>query len=296
MSVPAAFLSVLVIWSTTPLAVKWSTEGSGYLFGVTGRMALGTLFCLLLMLILRTPWPWHKRARMAYIMAAAGIYGAMLCVYWGARYIPSGLIAVLFGFTPLMTAVFAAIWLNERSLTTGRIVGILCALGGLVLVFLQDTLLDRAFYIGAMVVLLAVCIHALSGVWTKRYTHDLPALAVTTGGLSLSLPLYLLTWWLLDGHWPTSIPLRTQATIVYLGIVGSAIGFVLYFYMLKHAEASRVALIPLITPVLALIVGQSFNGEIVPAQVWYGTFLILGGLIVHHWGDRWLAQRATRRY
>lgn len=43
MSVPAAYLAVILIWSTTPLAVKWSGEGPGFLFGALGRMALGVL-------------------------------------------------------------------------------------------------------------------------------------------------------------------------------------------------------------------------------------------------------------
>src|SRR5512139_3832922 len=41
MSVPAAFLGVILIWSTTPLAIKWSAEGGGFLFGVSARMLLG---------------------------------------------------------------------------------------------------------------------------------------------------------------------------------------------------------------------------------------------------------------
>ena len=41
MSIPAAFLGVVLIWATTPLAIKWSSEDAGYLFGVASRMVLG---------------------------------------------------------------------------------------------------------------------------------------------------------------------------------------------------------------------------------------------------------------
>ncbi|MGZ8928379.1 MAG: EamA family transporter, partial [Methylobacter sp.] len=43
MRIPLAYISVILLWSTTPLAIKWSGEGSGYLFGVTGRMVIGTV-------------------------------------------------------------------------------------------------------------------------------------------------------------------------------------------------------------------------------------------------------------
>ncbi len=48
MSVPAAFLGVVLIWATTPLAIKWSSEGAGFLFGVASRMVLGVIVCLVL--------------------------------------------------------------------------------------------------------------------------------------------------------------------------------------------------------------------------------------------------------
>jgi len=54
-------------------------------------------------------------------------------------------------------------------------------------------------------------------------------------------------------------------------------------------QASHVGLIPLITPVSALMVGQFFNGEIVSADVWHGTVLILVALSLHQWGDQMIA-------
>ncbi|HLF97561.1 MAG TPA: EamA family transporter, partial [Methylococcaceae bacterium] len=41
MRVPLAYIGVILLWATTPLAIKWSGEGPGFLFGVTGRMAIG---------------------------------------------------------------------------------------------------------------------------------------------------------------------------------------------------------------------------------------------------------------
>jgi drug/metabolite transporter (DMT)-like permease len=97
MSVPAAFTGVILIWSTTPLAIQWSSEGGGFLFGVMARMVLGLGFCLVAIRIGGIEMPWHTRARGAYLVAGMAIYGAMTLVYWGAQYVPSGWIAVLFG-------------------------------------------------------------------------------------------------------------------------------------------------------------------------------------------------------
>lgn len=61
-------------------------------------------------------------------------------------------------------------------------------------------------------------------------------------------------------------------------------GFILFFYVLKHAEASRVGLIPLVTPVSALIFGSLLNQETIPNVVWSGTGLILLGMSFYQWG------------
>ncbi len=61
-SVGFSYIAVILIWSTTPLAIKWSGEGSGFLFGVTGRMVLGAVLALVVMQLMRLPFPWHRRA------------------------------------------------------------------------------------------------------------------------------------------------------------------------------------------------------------------------------------------
>ena len=67
MSVPAAYLAVIVIWSTTPLAIQWSSIGVGYEFGIAMRMLIG-LFALLLIVRLRgLPLYWNRHARHVYL-------------------------------------------------------------------------------------------------------------------------------------------------------------------------------------------------------------------------------------
>lgn len=288
MSVPAAFLGVVIIWSTTPVAIQWSSEGWGFLFGITGRMVLGAVFCVLLLKLFGDRLHWHKSARRTYVAAALGIYGAMLSIYWAAQFIPSGLIAVLFGLSPIVTAFLATIWLQESSLTLAKIAGALLGLTGVSVIFLSDTLNSHFAWQGVAATLAAVVIQSASGVWIKRIAADISGLAVTAGALFLAVPLFIATW-LLFGDYSFSfhhVTLRASAALVYLGVIGSVIGFTLYFYILKHIQANKVALITLITPVGALFIGQGLNGEHITANVWWGTAIILTALAVHQWGDR----------
>ncbi len=286
MAIPAAFLGVILIWSTTPLAIKWSGEGPGYLFGVSARMAIGAALCVLLALLLRVRVPWHREALRAYLAAGVGVYGAMICVYWGAQHVPSGLVSVLYGLAPISVGALAALWLGERSFTPAKIVGAAIGIGGLILIFGANGDAGPYFAWGLAAVLASVVLHSISAVWVKRIDADLHALALTTGALLLSLPAYLLTWALLDGRWPAALPAQALGSIVYLGILGSGVGFILYYYVLRRVAAGRVALIPLITPVLALLAGYFLNDEVIGARELAGVALVLAGLLFHELGGR----------
>ncbi|WP_455234417.1 DMT family transporter [Thiogranum longum] len=283
MSIPAAFAGVILIWSTTPLAIQWSSEGGGFLFGVTARMVLGFMFCILAIRLSGTSMPWHARARGAYIAAGTGIYGAMLLVYWGAQFVPSGWIAVLFGLSPLVTSVFSALWLPERSLTIPKISGLLLGVAGLAVIFAGGGDFGADIEIGIIAVLLSTLLHAASAVWVRRLSAELPALAVTAGGLGVAVPAFILTWFAFDGVWPEMLPDRARFAILYLALFGSVLGFFWYYYLLRRLEAARVNQLALVTPVTALLIGHWLNGEALLESVLAGTLLILAGLALHQW-------------
>lgn len=281
MSVPVAFTGVILIWSTTPLAIQWSSEGGGFLFAVTARMVLGLVFCWLAIRLSATSVPWHARARAAYVVAGAGIYGAMLLVYWGAQYVPSGWIAVLFGLSPLVTGAFSVLWLAEQAMTPRKLAGLLLGLVGLAVIFLGGVRVGADVGLGVAAVLLSTLLHSASAVWVRRLSAGLPAIAVTGGGLGVAAPAFLLTWFAFGAGWPEMLPQRAVYSILYLALFGSVLGFFWYFYLLRRVEAVKVSLLTLVTPVTALLLGHWLNGEAVSVGVWVGTGLILLGLALH---------------
>lgn len=284
MSVPAAYLGIILIWSTTPLAVQWSAQDAGFAFAVLARMLIGTALAALLLTLWRIGLPLHRRARSVYLAGGMATFAAMILIYWGARHVHSGLVSVIFGLSPLITAVLAALLLDEKLLRARHLAGMGLGLFGLAVIFARSQGVGGEHALaGLLALLLAVTIHSASVVWIKRIDDDSPPLAITTGTLLVSLPLFALTWWLVDGQVPAAVPLRAEAAIVYLGIFGSVLGFALYYYLLRRHEAGRVALITLVTPVLALTLGSVVNGEEVALRVWFGAAFIVGGLALHQW-------------
>lgn len=207
----------------------------------------------------------------------------MLLVYWGAQFVPSGWIAVIFGLSPLATSIFSALWLQENSLTVQKITGLLLGLAGMLVIFGGGAGFGEQVGFGVLAVLGSTLLHAASAVWVRRLSGDLSAIAVTCGGLSVAVPFFILTWFAFDGTWPAALPERTRFAILYLALFGSVLGFFWYFYLLREVEADRANLLTLVTPVTALMLGHWLNDEAVLVSVWGGTLLIMIGLVLHQW-------------
>jgi drug/metabolite transporter (DMT)-like permease len=282
LNVSLAYLTVIAIWSTTPLAIRVSALDTGFAFALMVRMAIGVVLAFTIIAVWRIQFPLHSRARRSYLIGGLGMFGGMLCTYWGALYVHSGLISVLFGLSPLVTSVLAVRWLNEPPLNLRKLAGMLLALAGLAGIFLSGHEISGfQAVMGTAVLLLGMLIYSATLVALKRINDTSPPLATTAGTLIVAMPLFILAWWLADGQIPAEISFWGGAAIVYLGVFGSVLGFALYYFVIKHMEAGKVALITLVTPVMALLLGNFLNGETVTMRVWLGAGLITLGLVVH---------------
>ena len=285
-SVPAAYIGIILIWSTTPLAIQWSGAETGYLFGITSRMILGVVAGLLAASLFSIRLPWHADARRTYLAAGLGLFFAMTSVYWSSQFIPSGWVSVLFGLAPIITGVMASLWLAEKALTASRIIGMLLGLSGLAIMVLGSQALGPHAAYGIAGMVFSVTAYSASAVAIKRIGADVPALATTIGGLIVTVPLLLGVYIVTGEPLPAMVPTRAIIAIVYLGIVGSVLGFALYYYVLKHIDTTRVALITVITPVIALLLGHLLNDEVIQTEALIGTAAILSGLLLFEYGQR----------
>lgn len=289
MRVLLAYFGMVALWATTPLAIKWSVDGFGVLGGVTSRMTIGLFCMILLMLLFKKRLSFSRLACLTYFAVALQIYGAMCVVYWAAQFIPSGWISVVSGLTPLVTALFAAIWLNERSLTLGKMLSYLLGIVGLAVMFGSAGKLNSSAMLGVIGVLASVSLQALSAIAIKRIPTQLPALTQVTGGLLFSLPFYFATFEIGGVHIPMQFQLTHFLAILYLGIIATPVGFMLYYYLLSQRSATQVSLVTLVSPVLSLWLGHRVNNEPMSFEIMLGTMLILLALLIHNFFDGFFA-------
>jgi len=287
MPVSVAYLIVILIWSTTPLGIVWSSESVSPTMAVLLRMLIAASLGWGVVLIKKIHLPWHRKALTLYGYSSIGIVGGMLLAYMAARHLPSGTMSLIFGLAPIISGLLAQKILNEAKFSFIRKIAMFISLFGLGLVCSENIAFNQDSLFGLAYVLAAVFFFSLSGVMNKSVDINIHPLATTVGSLLVSVPLFVIAWLILDGTLPIDTwQARSIFAIIYLGVIGSLVGFVAYFYVLQKLDASTVALITMITPVIALSLGAFLNDEVISMNLVYGAIFVMTGLGLYQWGER----------
>ena len=294
MSVPAAYIAVIIVWSTTPLGVKWSSQGMSPVAGAFARILLATVLGWMLVRAMGIAVPWHRKAVRVYVYSNVGIFMGLLCVYFGAQFMPSGLVSILFGLSPIISAIMSRFLLNDPPFSASKWLAMALGVAGLVVVFRHEVVQLRGNPLGFALVFWGVCCFCASGVLIKRAGPVVHPMAQTVGALTLAAPLYGISALVLGLHLQSPPP-RAIGAIIYLALFGSFVGFFCYFYILKHLSASSVALTTLVTPVIALTLGSVLNGEVITPSVIVGAAMIGSCLLLYYWGDQLFARFSLQR-
>lgn len=285
MAVLFAYISVVLIWATTPLAIQWSSDSLSFMAAVVARMAIALAIALLIHGLLRKSlFTYWQHARI-YFAASIGIFPNMPVVYWGVQFIPSGLVAVIFAMTPFVTGLMTLLLLKQNPFTLKKVMALVLALAGLVIIFYHQLQFNTRSVYGIASILLSCVLFSFSSVWVKKLTQEetlrLDAFHQASGALLFSLPGLILSWWLMDGSLPQQVSVKSGASIMYLSIMGSLVGAALFYYILQRMSATAVSLITLMTPVLAIIIGKQLADEALSSQTLMGVAIVLFALLLY---------------
>ncbi|MGV9836237.1 EamA family transporter [Nocardia niigatensis] len=210
-----------------------------------------------------------------------GVFTALLFV--AAYRLPGGVAAVLAAAAPLFAVGFAALGLNER-LTVRKVAAALIGLVGVALVVLRATAtLDTLGIIAGLVAAIAM---AGGTVLTKRWgrPEGIGPLAMTGWQLTAGGLLLLPVAALVEGA-PPALDGRAIGGYLYLGLIGTAAAYALWFRGIAKANATSVAFLGLLSPLSAAVIGWAALGQaLAPLQI-LGMAIALGGTLLGQTGS-----------
>lgn len=291
------YILLCLIWGSTWLAIKLGVDaGMPPLLGASLRFAIAA--ALLLPVARATAREaFHDRTslRLALMVGLLSFGFGYGCTYIAALWIPSGLGSLTFGFFPFWVAVLSHFVLGDR-LTVPKLLAIGLGFSGLALLSygsLRELGADTALGVG--IVTLSVLVQGFPQTLIKRDGKDVPTVFLTGVGMLVgSVVLALVA--ALAGEWSRPFPWTSTVvlSIAYLAIMGSVVTFLIYYGLLKRLSATLMALIALVTPPIAVVLGGIYRGEQLGTLTLTGGAIVLVGVGLFQLEERRLARRLRR--
>jgi drug/metabolite transporter (DMT)-like permease len=267
------FAAVSVVWGVPYLFIKLAVEDLSPGFVAWSRVALAALILL--------PIAWRTGAlrglplRWLTAFALFEITIPFPLIAFGEQRVSSSLAAILIATVPLVIAFLALRFDRGEQPSRTRFIGMLIGLGGVVALVGIDIGGRGSELVGAAAVLFAAFGYACGPLIAKRHLTTGDPLGPVAGALGIAsimlAPLAL-------GGLPSGTPSgEAVASVVVLGLICTAFGFLIFFRLIDEIGPSRASIITYVNPVVALALGVAILGERMTAGAVAGLLLILAG-------------------
>jgi drug/metabolite transporter (DMT)-like permease len=214
-----------------------------------------------------------------------GVNYALL--FWGAQFIPSGLVAILQSATPLLALAFACAAGQER-FTFLKLVTLALGMVGVAVIFGSEALTSgRAAMTGTAAVFgSSICVASVY-VWMKTYGGRIPPLALTTIQSGAAVVPLLCMALVIDGTpTPSRWSLAAWGAVTYLAVAASVVAFWLNYWLLARMDASAMLMMGVAEVPIAVLLGAAFLHERLPGGTFLGGMCVLIAVVSRLIGDR----------
>jgi drug/metabolite transporter (DMT)-like permease len=279
--VPVAWLTLCIVWSSTWLAIKIGLRDLPPISFVAIRFLIA-IIVLVAVSIGRTRL--LPRGRNDYVVL--GVTGILMfavnytLLFWAELHVSSGLAAVLQATIPIFGMMFAHWMLPDEPLRLQKLAGAIIALGGVAVICgrLLGSNGSLAFW-GGVAVVVGAASAAFANVLVKARSMQLAPAMLAAWQMIFGIAPLLLLGLVVDGnpahfHWTST----SVFCLLYLAVIGSALTFLLLYWLLPRLTVAQLQSISLITPPGAVMLGWLLGGETFPLSSLLGAALVLAGV------------------
>src|SRR5438105_6951987 len=279
--VPVAWLTLCAVWSSTWLAIKIGLRDLPPISFVAIRFLIAIAVLLAVSI-------GHKRLlplrRNDYaVLAITGILMFSVnytLLFWAELHVSSGLAAVLQATIPIFGMIFAHWMLPDEPLRLQKLAGAIIALGGVTLICgrLFGFNGPLAFW-GGVGVVIGAASAAFANVLVKARSIQLAPAMLAAWQMIFGIAPLLVLGLAVDGN-PTRFHWTSMALfcLLYLAVIGSALTFLLLYWLLPRLTVTGLQAISLITPPGAVMLGWWIGGETFSLWSLLGACFVLTGV------------------
>jgi len=216
------------------------------------------------------------------VLIAMGIFNGVIpytLITWGELYITSALAAILTAAVPLFTVILAHFWTHDEQLTAAKVVGVVVGLVGVAVLFLPE--LQWGIYSefwGGFAVVVASASYATATLVARKYLCSVSHVVAAAGQLASAALLMLPLSLAFDNPFALRPSLVAMGSLAILALLGTAVAYILYYWLIEHTGATRTSLVTYVIPITGVMWGALLLHESIGWEALLGLALIIGGI------------------
>jgi drug/metabolite transporter (DMT)-like permease len=277
-----AFFLLAIAWGTSFLFIKIAVQTLPPLTVVAGRLLIGSAGLLLIMRWQGMNLPRNRSTWLDLVVVGVINVGVpFMLIVWaesGEQGLDSGVASVLNSTVPLFSIIIAAVLLRMETVTGGKVLGLLIGFAGVVLLLSRDTVEQAGSFLPYAAMVAAAICYAAGTVYARRRLHGIKPVILATGQLIVAAVLVTVLALFLDDFTLQAFTPMTILSLLWLGLLGSCIAYILYFFILQEWGATRTLLVTYLVPVVGVTAGVLFLDERVDWRLFVGALMILSGV------------------
>jgi drug/metabolite transporter (DMT)-like permease len=213
------------------------------------------------------------------IMGLVGNVIPFTLINWGEVRIESSLTAILMSTVPLVTILLAPAFVGDEPITAGKIIGVVLGMAGVAALIGPSALAGaHGELLGQIAVTVAAVCYALNGLIARRLPQ-MPVEVISASALLCATIVGLPVSFFVDQPWQITPSLGSVASLICLGIVNTAGGYLLLFSLTLRTGAGFASFNNFLVPLFGVFWGASLLDEQLSWRSSAGLLLIFAGLV-----------------
>jgi drug/metabolite transporter (DMT)-like permease len=293
------FILLGFFWGSSYVFIKIGVnEGLQPFTLVTVRLFIGLLLLAAVVAALRVPLP--RGGRTYGHLVALGFFSVALpffLITWASQFVDSALTATLTAPVPLFVIPIAALMLGDERITLNKVVGVTVGMVGVAILMGFDiNQVGRADLTPQLALLGAAASYALGGVYARRFVHHLRPMIPSLFQVFFAMLMSAAAALVLErpAEQVAGLSLAAIFAVVWLGLFGSGMAYLLFYRLLGRWGPTRVSLVAYLLPVWGIALGWLVLREQIHEGLILGTALVIGGIALVNNAHLGLYRRIAR--
>lgn len=274
-------VSLAILWGGSFFFIEIAVRDLPVFTVVTARVGLAVIFLIIFVYMQGQRMPCSLSTWRAFlVLGALRATLPISLIVWAETQIDSGLASILNSTSPIFTMIVAHFLTADEKLTLNRVLGVVIATGGVVVLIGADALHGLGLKVLAQLAMLGATLSygfaAVYGKKLKNMPTTVSSAGMLAGAAILALPLALL----IEQPWNLRPSSLSVIAVLGLALLSTALAFIIWFKLIHSAGATNTSMVTFLIPVVGLLLGVGVLGESLAPSSFIGLAFILLGLAV----------------